>query len=151
MTRRPQTEPPAPSGRFGVRTKIYVENDMIGSGKIDLLRLIAEHGSITAAAREMGIGYRRAWFLIDTLQRCFDAPLLRTHRGGPNNGSRLTQLGKELIHQYDAHTAKIEAASAGFLTWLEDQRAVSNGRGKTLEPAHQSGAEPLDKDPGHSV
>ncbi len=103
----------------GVRTKIYVQSDMIGSGKIDLLRLIQKHGSITGAAREMGVGYRRAWFLIETIQRCFEGPLIETRRGGRNNGSRLTPLGIELIRRYDAHTAHIEAASAEFLGWLE--------------------------------
>ena len=109
----------------GLRTKIYVQTDMIGSGKIDLLRLIEKHGSITGAAREMGVGYRRAWFLIETIQRCFEAPLIETHRGGPNNGSRLTPLGTELIKRYDHHTKQVEAASAEFLAWLEGHQRTS--------------------------
>lgn len=105
----------------GVRTKIYVRDDMIGSGKVDLLRLIDETGSISAAAAAMGCGYRRAWFLLDTLQRCFRAPLTVTQRGGPG-GTRLTDLGKEFLARHTAHEAEISAASASYLSWLEEQQ-----------------------------
>ena len=106
----------------GVRTKIYVRDDMIGSGKVDLLRLIDETGSISGAAARMGCGYRRAWFLLDTLQRCFREPLTVTQRGGPG-GTRLTALGKEFLHRHDAHEAEITAVSAPYLAWLEDQQS----------------------------
>ena len=89
----------------GIRTKIYVRGDMIGSGKVDLLRKVAETGSISAAAREMGLGYRRAWFLLDTLQRCFEAPLFSSERGGPGKGgSVVTELGRELLERVAADT-----------------------------------------------
>lgn len=110
---------PARTARPGIRTKIYVQSDMIGSGKIDLLKTIRDEGSISKAAARMGLGYRRAWFLLDTIQRCFNEPLLVTRRGGPNSGARLTPLGEELIRRYDAHIATVEAASAEFLDWLE--------------------------------
>lgn len=109
--------------RPGVRTKIYVRDDMIGGGKVDLLRLVAETGSISAAARRMGLGYRRAWFLLDTLQRCFSAPLFNTERGGPGSGgTRLTPLGVELLKRHAAHEEAVQEASASFLAWLEDQQ-----------------------------
>ncbi len=106
----------------GVRTKIYVRNDMIGSGKVDLLRLIDEKGSITGAAAAMGCGYRRAWFLLDTLQRCFREPLTVTQRGGPG-GTHLTPLGKEFLARHQAHEEQIAAASAAYLEWLEAQQS----------------------------
>ncbi|NNU81825.1 LysR family transcriptional regulator [Halovulum dunhuangense] len=108
----------------GVRTKIYVQADMIGAGKIELLRTLKRAGSISAAAREMGMGYRRAWFLLDTIQRCFREPLFETTRGGADpGGSILTPLGEELIARYDAHIEKIEKASADFLGWLETHQS----------------------------
>ncbi len=107
----------------GIRTKIYVQNDMIGAGKIDLLRSIRDEGSITRGAARMGMSYRRAWFLLDTIQRCFAEPLLHTQRGGANSGARLTPLGEDLIRRYDAHIATVEAASAEFLEWLESHQA----------------------------
>lgn len=67
---------------------------MLGSGKMKLLRLVGEKGSISAGAREMGIGYRRAWDLLETLQNCFAEPLLDSRRGGAEKGgSRLTEFG----------------------------------------------------------
>ena len=52
----------------GVRTKLFVADETIGVGKIKLLQLVGETGSISAAARKMGMNYRRAWFLLDSMQ-----------------------------------------------------------------------------------
>lgn len=107
----------------GIRTKIYVRGDMIGSGKVDLLRKVAETGSISAAAREMGLGYRRAWFLLDTLQRCFEAPLFSSERGGPGKGgSVVTELGRELLERHADHERAVTRVSQDLLEWLEDQQ-----------------------------
>jgi molybdate transport system regulatory protein len=104
----------------GIRTKIYVRSDMIGTGKIDLLKALREAGSITGAAKSMGLGYRRAWFLLDTIQRCFGTPLFVTSRGGAQpSGTRLTPFGEDLIARYDAHIEHIQETSAEFLGWLE--------------------------------
>lgn len=121
MSRHKTGKPSADRRHPGVRTKIYVRDDMIGSGKIDLLRLISETGSISAAAREMGCGYRRAWFLLETLQRCFRAPLTVTTRGGPG-GTQLTALGRELLDRHTAHEAEINSVSAPYLAWLDSQQ-----------------------------
>lgn len=122
--RRPKTKTTDPDKRRhpGVRTKIYVRDDMIGSGKVDLLRMIDETGSISGAAAKMGCGYRRAWFLLDTLQRCFKEPLTVTSRGGPG-GTKLTPLGKEFLDRHDAHEREITAVSAPYLAWLERQQS----------------------------
>ena len=71
------TEPRPP----GIRAKWFVADETIGVGKIRLLEKVGELGSISAAARQMGMGYRRAWFLITSLQQGFDAPLIETVRG----------------------------------------------------------------------
>ena len=60
--RKDRAEAPGLRRHPGLRTKIYVRDDMIGGGKVDLLARVAETGSITKAAKEMGMGYRRAWF-----------------------------------------------------------------------------------------
>ena len=73
----------------------------IGPGKADLLELIAETGSISAAARRMGMSYRRAWLLVDTLNQCFQAPLVGTATGGKGGGgAQITELGREILHRY---------------------------------------------------
>ena len=103
----------------GVRTKLFVANETIGIGKIKLLRLVGETGSISAAARQMGMNYRRAWFLINSMQSGFAEPLLRTVRGGKDRGGAiLTPLAKELIRRYETHTTLITSQSSDILNWL---------------------------------
>jgi len=109
------------TARPGVRTKIYVRDDMIGGGKVDLLRLVAETGSISKAARKMGVGYRRAWFLLETLQRCFAEPLFTTTRGG-SGGADLTETGLELLRRHDEHEKQIQEISKDFLDWLANRQ-----------------------------
>ncbi|MGB0505088.1 MAG: winged helix-turn-helix domain-containing protein [Pikeienuella sp.] len=104
----------------GLRTKIFVRDDMIGAGKIALLAQLEVSGSISAAARDMDLTYRRAWFLLDTLQRCFKDPLFTTERGGADaGGAKLTELGRELTNRHKAHEAKIQAGAKEFLNWLQ--------------------------------
>lgn len=58
----------------------------IGPGKADLLAAIDATGSISAAARTMGMSYRRAWLLVDTMNTAFRAPLVSTAKGGVEGG-----------------------------------------------------------------
>ena len=97
-----------------VRTKIYVRDDMIGAGKVDLLARLAEVGSISAAASQMGVTDERAEFLLDTLQRCFQAQLFETVSGS----TTLTDLGRELLDRHAAHEAAVQEVSQEFLGWL---------------------------------
>ena len=87
----------------GVRLKVYVREDMIGGGKLELLKIVGETGSISSAAKIMKLDYKRAWFLLDTLQRCFKEPLFITHRGGgAASGTSLTELGKDIFMRYSS-------------------------------------------------
>ncbi|MFZ9500179.1 MAG: winged helix-turn-helix domain-containing protein [Beijerinckiaceae bacterium] len=73
----------------------------LGHGKIRLLELIEAHGSISSAARAMGMSYRRAWLLADEANRMFSAPLFATRMGGKGGGqAQLTPFGRELIALY---------------------------------------------------
>jgi molybdate transport system regulatory protein len=75
----------------------------IGHGKIRLLEMIAQHGSISRAAKEMGMSYRRAWLLTDEVNTMFNQPVLETQHGGPGGGyARLTSFGHALIGHYRA-------------------------------------------------
>ncbi len=81
----------------------------LGPGKIALLELISQHGSISAAGKAMGMSYRRAWMLVDAINQIFREPLVDKQTGGPGGGgARLTDLGREVVSRYRA----IEAASA---------------------------------------
>jgi molybdate transport system regulatory protein len=73
----------------------------IGPGKADLLEGVRDTGSIAAAGRRLGMSYRRAWYLIETMNRCFTAPLVEAARGGAHGGgARLTPLGAEILERY---------------------------------------------------
>jgi molybdate transport system regulatory protein len=91
----------------------------IGPGKIKLLELIDALGSISAAGRRMGMSYRRAWLLVDSLNRCFREPLVSSHAGGAHGGgARLTANGVAVIHHYRAVEAAAHAAGAAHLDAL---------------------------------
>ena len=103
----------------GVRTKLFIADETIGLGKINLLASLDEAGSISAAARQMGMSYRRAWFLLDSMQSGFRNPLFLTERGGSSKGgARLTPLGKDLIRRYRAHVALVDDQSTDILSWM---------------------------------
>jgi len=84
----------------------------VGPGKVDLLEAIEASGSISGAARSLGMSYRRAWLLVDTMNRCFRAPLVEAEAGGRRGGgARLTRLGAEVIERY--RRIERDAARAG--------------------------------------
>ena len=83
----------------------------IGPGKADLLDAIAETGSISAAGRAMGISYRRAWLMVDMMNRLFAEPLVHTTRGGPG-GARLTDAGQAALAAYRGLQAAMAEGTA---------------------------------------
>lgn len=83
----------------------------LGPGKIDLLEAIARCGSITKAAKDRGMSYRRAWLLVDEMNRAFAQPLIDASPGGAaGGGARLTASGRAVIELYRRVEAKAEAA-----------------------------------------
>lgn len=109
-----------------LHSKVSVDNNVIGLGKIELLRLVGELGSISAAAQKMGLAYRRAWFLLETLQLCFDEPLFNSARGGAKQGgTSVTPLGMELLEEHAQHLKALDAAAVPFIEWVEGHKRVS--------------------------
>lgn len=91
---------------------VFGDAGMIGPGKAELLERIARCGSIAAAGREMGMSYKRAWMLIETLNAMFKAPLVKRSRGGHGGGgAQVTETGHHVLSLYRAFEA--ESASAG--------------------------------------
>ena len=91
----------------------------IGPGKIKLLELIDALGSISAAGRRMGMSYRRAWMLVDALNRCFREPLVTSHAGGAHGGgAALTPSGCAVVRHYRAVEAAAQAAGATHIEAL---------------------------------
>jgi len=73
----------------------------LGPGKVGLLEAIHHHGSISKAAREMGMSYRRAWLLVDTMNNCFADDLVITSTGGKGGGGALvTDVGLDVVQRY---------------------------------------------------
>jgi molybdate transport system regulatory protein len=86
--------------RLVLRLHFDAEN-RIGPGKIELLAQIDRTGSISSAGRAMKMSYRRAWLLVDAMNRTFHAPLVATRFGGPSTGrAKLTPLGQEVMRLY---------------------------------------------------
>lgn len=73
----------------------------MGPGKADLLEAIIEHGSISAAGRALGMSYRRAWLLVDEMNRCFDPAVVETIKGGGRErGARVSPTGLAVLKAY---------------------------------------------------
>jgi molybdate transport system regulatory protein len=97
-----------------IRPRIYLGPElMVGPGKVALLKAVRDTGSISAAARHMGMNYKRAWYLLDTLNQGFHQPVVEAIQGGRGGGgTRLTALGAMLIASYEAIEAACMTAAA---------------------------------------
>ena len=85
----------------------------LGPGKADLLEGIRETGSIAAAGRRMGMSYKRAWLLVETMHECFAKPLVETAKGGKSGGgARLTPFGEDVLARY-RHMQRATAQAIG--------------------------------------
>jgi molybdate transport system regulatory protein len=91
----------------------------IGRGKIELLTHIRETGSISAGGRAMDMSYRRAWLLVDEMNRLFREPVVESQRGGKQGGgAMLTPFGEALVAHYHAMEEKAEAALVDDIGWI---------------------------------
>ena len=88
--------------RLSPRLRIVFGNAArLGPGKIDLLEAIGRTGSISAAGRELGMSYRRAWVLVDAVNKMFTRPLVTATTGGvQGGGAQLTDFGRGVVAAY---------------------------------------------------
>ena len=95
------------------RLRVLSGDDIaLGPGKIELLELVRETGSIQQAARRIGMSYMRAWMLIKTMNRCFKEPVVVALRGGKKGGgAELTRTGQEALRLYHQMNARSLQAS----------------------------------------
>jgi len=99
----------------------FGEKGAVGPGKIRLLELIDERGSIAAAGRAMGMSYRRAWLLIQNLNECFRRPLVQKQLGGSGGGgAALTVFGRQIVKHYRDMENEAGTAVAGHLRALDN-------------------------------
>jgi molybdate transport system regulatory protein len=110
----------------------------IGPGKAELLEAIVREGSISAAGRVMGMSYRRAWTLVDTMNRCWSEPVVQTAiGGGGKGGAKLTPFGARMLGAYRELEARLmEAAADGpFHDFEQDLLAAPRPHAPAQEEA----------------
>ncbi|KVG23891.1 ModE family transcriptional regulator [Burkholderia ubonensis] len=91
----------------------------LGPGKVALLEAVREHGSISAAARSLGMSYRRAWLLIDELNRSLTSPATMSEQGGHSGGGcTLTPVGEEIVRLYRSIELQAQKHCAKQITAL---------------------------------
>jgi molybdate transport system regulatory protein len=111
----------------------------LGPGKVRLLELIAETGSIRKAAAQMKMSYRRAWMLLQALEESFGRALIATARGGSKGGgARLTELGEQVVFRYRrleqaaSEAGKADAEALGHHTAREAAKRPQTPRIRRL-------------------
>jgi molybdate transport system regulatory protein len=111
--------PEAPNRMLKLRVKLC-SFAALGPGKADLLEAVDRCGSITAAAKDRGMSYRRAWMLIDEMNHAFREPVVGAVSGGKaGGGTRLTHMGREVVAIYREVQQRAGAAVAEPLRRLE--------------------------------
>jgi molybdate transport system regulatory protein len=118
--------------RFRIR---FSPDFALGPGKIDLLAGIAETGSISAAGRQMGMSYKKAWRLVDDMNRAFRRPLVAAAKGGKSGGgARLTPTGRAVLNRYRSMQSRAAQLYGRELKSLSALIVPSKGR--KLIPGH---------------
>ncbi|MCS6766423.1 MAG: LysR family transcriptional regulator [Candidatus Protistobacter heckmanni] len=127
----PPTGKPARRG-LDVKFRLRISRDeeiAVGPGKVALLEAIAEAGSISAGGRQLGMSYRRAWLLVDAMNRSFKSPVVETATGGAHGGgAAVTETGMAVIRLYREIEASAEKATRGLVGELESM-VVAPGKG----------------------
>ena len=112
-----------------LQLRLYLGPDCwIGPGKADLLELIGQTGSISEAGRRMGMSYKRAWSLVEGLNRSFNAPLVNSERGGAGGGGAvLTAPGREVLTRFRRIEAAARLAATSDMAALMAMRSPKSG------------------------
>jgi molybdate transport system regulatory protein len=125
-----------------IKIRIDFDGDRyIGHGRVQLLELIGQHGSIAQAAKAMGMSYKRAWYLMDEFNSMFADPLIERQHGGRGGGAaKLTPFGADLVRQYRYMEAKALNAFAKPLASIEKHLVAAEkpnpkAAKKTSQPA----------------
>jgi molybdate transport system regulatory protein len=102
----------------------FANGERLGPGKAALLEQIRATGSISAAGRSSGMSYRRAWQLVESLNRTFREPVVITRLGGERGGGAgLSPFGERLLATYRQMEAASKLATASSLAELEKELA----------------------------
>ena len=128
-----------------VRLRIdFAPSGSVGPGKIALLEAIEASGSLSQAARELGMSYRRAWGLLDDLNRALREPVASASVGGAGGGgAKLTKFGRALIAAYrEVERIAAGAAQARFASSEAAKTPARRGGGALRRPLTRPLAKP---------
>lgn len=100
--------------QFKIVLRLYCGDEIaMGPGKADLLDAIRGYGSISGAGRAMDMSYRRAWLLVDTMNRCWKEPLVATAPGvAHGGGAKLTEFGDKVLAHYRGLQARLDGSAS---------------------------------------
>ncbi|MCF6307798.1 MAG: LysR family transcriptional regulator [Flavobacteriaceae bacterium] len=91
--------------KYKIKSRIWIEADnkvLIGEGRVRLLKAIEETGSLSKAARSIQISYKKAWTMLDAVNKSAKKPVTESSTGGKGGGGAvLTIYGKELIKAFE--------------------------------------------------
>jgi len=109
--------------KLKIRISLGMQTAM-GPGKADLLETIQRCGSISAAAKEMKMSYRRAWELVDAMNHCFAQPLVHSVPGGGHgSGAHVTATGLKVLKSYRDLESRVQLACEKELQGITDHLA----------------------------
>jgi molybdate transport system regulatory protein len=122
------------STTIGIRVRVdFNAASSIGPGKIALLEAIARSGSLSQAARNLGMSYRRAWLLISSLNGMFSKTVANATTGGSGGGGmQLTPFGESLIKSYRKLERDVEKQAAIQLRSLSQDVAAAPEKKRLL-------------------
>ena len=116
------TFPPELANRSGVKIKVYFNGHMIGTGKMQLIQLINLKGSISSAAKTMGMSTKRADKLLKSVEDAFANPIVIKQKG--NKGTIISKFGKELLDKYLNLCHDLSKESEDFITWAISKQTL---------------------------
>lgn len=102
------------SRHIEVRSKVWLEDrgaPLMGAGRAELLRAVERTGSINAAAKELGMDYRKAWGLIDSMEERLSFMLVIRRRGGSGRGTSLTDECRRLLNLYESFERRSQSST----------------------------------------
>ena len=114
--------PPELANSNGVKIKVYFNGHMIGAGKMQLIQLINLKGSITSAAKTMGMSTKRADKLLKSVEDAFANPVVIKQKG--NKGTIISKFGKELLDKYLNLCQDLSKESEDFITWAISKQTL---------------------------
>ena len=126
--------------RITVRVRIYFDATLaIGPGRIELLEGVRRTGSLSQAARDMGMSYRRAWLLMQSLNESLSSPASLATRGGRRGGgATVTATGRALIGTYRRTEAKVARnISTQFARFARSATTPSGSKVRVRAPARR--------------